>query len=181
MTSTLDCWQEHKTRLRGYIAKRVRESDAVDDILQEVFLKAHTSLHTVKSHASITAWLFRITANAIVDHYRSRKPWAELSDDLAAPEPERDYITELATCIQPLLGDLPEIYRSALMLSEIQGLSQQAVADHLGISLSGAKSRIQRGRAKLHQRLLDCCDIETGRRGVIDYTPQDRRCDGECD
>ena len=62
-----DLWQEHKTRLRGYIAKRVRESDAVDDILQDVFLKAHVSLHAVKSRGSIRAWLFRIAANAIVD------------------------------------------------------------------------------------------------------------------
>ena len=180
MAPMTDFWQEHKTRLRGYITKRVRESDEVDDILQDVFLKAHTSLHTVKSHGSITAWLFRITANAIVDHYRSRKPWDELPDDLAAPEPEPDYVGELATCLQPLIADLPETYRLALILSEIQGLPQHEVANRLGISLSGAKSRVQRGRKKLRQRLLDCCDIETGRGGVIGYEPRDKNCEGGC-
>lgn len=64
----ISCWQEHKTRLRSYIARRVREHDAVDDILQEVFLKAHTSLHTLKSPGSITAWLYRIAAKC---HCRS--------------------------------------------------------------------------------------------------------------
>ncbi len=180
MTLMADFWQEHKTQLRGYIAKRVRESDAVGDILQDVFLKAHTSLHTVKSRGSIKAWLFRIAANAIVDDYRSQKSWDELPDELAAPEPERDYVAELATCLQPLIADLPKTYQLALMLSELEGLPQKEVANRLGISLSGAKSRVQRGREKLRQRLLDCCDLETGRSGIIGYGPRDKNCDGSC-
>ena len=116
----IDFWHEHKTRLRSFITKRVRERDAVDDILQEIFLKVNTSLHTVKSHSSISAWLYRIAANSIADHYRSQKPWEELPDELAAPEPERDYVAELATCLQPLIADLPETYRTALVLSEIE-------------------------------------------------------------
>lgn len=162
-----DFWEQHKTRLRGYIARRVREREAVDDILQNVFIKAHTSLHTVKSHGSIAAWLFRIAANSIADHYRAHKPWDELSDELSAPEPERDYLSELAPCLQPLIAELPESYRSALLLSEIEGLAQKEVARRLGISLSGAKSRVQRGREKLRQQFLNCCDIETGHGGGI--------------
>ena len=176
----VDFWQEYKTRLRGYIAKRVRESEAVDDILQNVFLKAHTSLPTIKSHGSIAAWLFRIAANAIADHYRSQKLWVELPEELAAPEPECNYVAELAACLQPLIADLPETYRSALVLSDLEGLSQKEVANRLGISLSGTKSRIQRGREKLRQRLLECCDIETGRGGIIGYEPRGKNCDGGC-
>ncbi len=178
MAPMADFWQEHKTRLRSYIARRVRESNAVDDIVQDVFLKAHTSLHTVESHGSIAAWLFRIAANAIADHYRSQKPWGDLPDDLAAPEPERDYVAELASCLRPLIEDLPETYRSALVLSELEGLPQKEVANRLGISLSGAKSRIQRGRRKLRQRLLACCDIENSRSGIISYEPRNKNCDG---
>lgn len=180
MAPIIDFWHEHKARLRGFIAKRVRERDAVDDILQEVFLKVNTSLHTVKSHGSISAWLYRIAANSIADHYRSQKPWEELPDELAAPEPERDYIAELAACLQPLIADLPETYRTALVLSEIEGLPQREVADRLNISLSGAKSRVQRGREKLRQRLLDCCYIETGRSGIIGYEPRDKKCNDSC-
>jgi len=181
MTPIADFWQEHKSRLRGYIAKRVHESAAVDDILQDVFLKAYTSLHTVKSHGSITAWLFRIAANAIVDHYRSQKPWADLPDQLAAPEPVRNYVAELATCLQPLISELPESYRSALVLSEIEGMPQKQVAKRLGISLSGTKSRIQRGREKLRQRLYDCCDIEVGQNSIIGYEPRDKNHTCGCD
>jgi RNA polymerase sigma-70 factor (ECF subfamily) len=180
MMPMTDFWLEHRSRLRGYIAKRVCESDAVDDILHEVFLKVNASLHTVKSHGSISAWLYRIAANTIADHYRAQKPWEELPDEVAEPEPERDYIAELATCLQPLIADLPETYRTALVLSEIEGLPQREVAEQLNISLSGAKSRVQRGREKLRQRLLDCCDIETGCGGIIGYEPRDRKCGVSC-
>ena len=177
-----DLWSEYRFRLRGYIAKRVRESDAVDDILQEVFLKVHESLQTLKSRGSIAAWLYRIAANAIVDHYRSRRPWEALPVDLTAPKPERNYVAGLATaCLRPLIAEMPEIYRTALVLSEIEGLPQKEVARRLNLSLSGTKSRIQRGREDLRRRLLDCCDIETGRSGITKCEPRDksRRCD--CD
>lgn len=169
-----DFWTEHKTRLHGYVAKRVRDRAAVDDILQDVFLKAHTSLHTVKSQGSVTAWLYRIAANTIADHYRGQRPSEDLSDELAAPVPEPDYIAELASCLHPLIADLPETYRLPLVLSEIEGLTQKEVANRLGLSLSGAKSRVQRGREKLRQRVLECCDIETGRGGIVGYELRDK-------
>jgi RNA polymerase sigma-70 factor, ECF subfamily len=177
MAQMIDLWQEQRSRLRGYIARQVRDSDAVDDILQDVFLKAHASLHTVKSQGSLSAWLYRIAANAIADHYRSQRPSEDLPEELAAPELERDYAAELATCLQPLIADLPETYRTALVLSEIEGLPQKQVADRLGISLSGAKSRVQRGREKLRRRLTDCCEIEIGRGGIFGYEPRSKKCD----
>lgn len=181
MSSSAEFWQEHRSRLRVYIAKRVRERDVIDDILQDVFLKAHASLSSIKSQDSIAAWLYRIAANAITDHYRSLKPSVELPDELAAPEPEHDYIAELAACLQPLIAELPETYQSALVLSEIQGLPQKEVAARLGLSLSGAKSRIQRGRDKLRESLLACCSIETGKSGITGYQPRTKKCgDDDC-
>ena len=177
----MNFWQEHKDRLRGFIAKRVRDNDAVDDLLQEVYLKAHTNLHSVKSRGSLSSWLFRIASNAIADYYRSQKSWDELPDKLATSEPERDYVAELATCLRPLIAELPKIYQSALVLSELEGLPQKEVASRLGLSLSGAKSRVQRGREKLRQCLLECCDIETGRGGIVGYEPRDQRCEHNCD
>lgn len=99
---------------------------------------------------------------------------------MAAPEPEADYITELASCLQPLIADLPETYRLPRVLSEIEGLTQKEVAARLGLSLSGAKSRVQRGREKLRQRLLECCDIETGRRGIVGYEIRDKKRGCNC-
>jgi len=84
-------------------------------------------------------------------------------------------------CLQPLIAELPEIYRFALVLSEIEGLPQRKVADHLGVSLSGTKSRVQRGKEKLRERLLECCNIETGQSGIIGYEPRDKNYKCACD
>jgi RNA polymerase sigma-70 factor (ECF subfamily) len=180
MTRILDFWQEHKARLRGFIAKRVGSGDAVDDIMQEVYLKAHASLHTVRSSGSLAAWLFRVASNAIADHYRKQKPWAELPADLASPEPEHDYVAEVAACLQPLIAKLPKSYQDALTLSELEGLPQREVANRLGVSLSGAKSRVQRGREKLRRQLVECCDIETGRGGIVDCQPRHKNRECGC-
>lgn len=87
----------------------------------------------------------------------------------SAPEPEQDYIAELASCLQPLIDDLPDIYKEPRVLSEIEGLTQKEVAERLKLSLPGAKSRVQRGREKLRERLTDCCDVETGKNGIVGY------------
>lgn len=176
-------WQDHKERLRAYVGKRVRESDAIDDILQNVYLKAHTSLHTLKSEGSVTSWLYRITANAITDYYRSQRPTEELPADLAAPEAERNMFAELAECLRPLIGTLPPTYQSALVLSELEGLPQKEVANRLGISLSGVKSRILRGREKLRERLLECCEVECEGGRIADFKRRgggSGSCGGEC-
>ena len=180
MTPMADLWQEHKARLRVYVARRVRDEAAVDDILQEVYLKAHRALSGVRSRGSLTAWLYRIAANTIADHYRAQRTWEPVPEDLPAAEPARDEVTELAQCIRPLVAGLPEIYRTALTLSDLDGLPQKAVAERLGVSLSGAKSRVQRGRERLRQSLLDCCAIEIGRRGIVGYEPHDPQGGPDC-
>lgn len=165
MSNTADIWQEHQGRLRSYIARRVRDASSVDDILQTVFLKLHTSLGTVRSRGSLSGWLYRVTANAVADHFRATQRWEGLPEELAAAEPERDYVAELATCLEPLIEGLPERYRDAVILSEIKGVPLKGVGEILGISLSGAKSRVQRGRKLLRQHLGRCCavQIERGR------------------
>ncbi|WP_028112545.1 RNA polymerase sigma factor SigZ [Ferrimonas kyonanensis] len=176
----LNHWQTHKDRLRGYIGKRVDSPAAIDDILQEVYLKAHTHLHQLRDNASLNGWLYRIAHNAIMDHHRQRHSHNELPDDLAAPQADvaEQAHRELAQCLVPLIDELPQRYRVPLQLAELQELSQQQIADHLGLTLSGAKSRVQRGRQQLRQRLTACCDIEVGRGGVLDYHPKDPDCRG---
>ncbi len=178
-----DFWQEHKERLRAYVGKRVRERDAIDDILQNVYLKAHTSLRNLKSEGSVSAWLYRITANAITDYYRAQRPTEELPADLVAPEAERNVAAELAECLRPLIGTLPDTYQSALVLSELEGLPQKEVARRLGVSVSGVKSRILRGREKLRERLSECCDIECEGGRIADFKRRGGgggSCGGDC-
>jgi len=177
MKNITELWIDHKDGLRNYIRKRVKDHHFTDDILQEIFLKAYTNLHTIKSSGSIPAWLYQIANNTINDYYRTRKPTVELSIDFSIPEKEKENIAELAACIQPMIKELPEIYSAALTMSEIEGITQKEVAKRLGISVSGAKSRVQRGREKLLERLSQCCEIEINHKGKISCDNLNKNCD----
>jgi RNA polymerase sigma-70 factor (ECF subfamily) len=89
--------------------------------------------------------------------------------------------TELAACLRPMLNRLLNDYREALTLVELEGFTQQATAERLGLSLSGMKSRVQRGRKQLKQMLDECCVIQLDRRrGLVDYEVRGVECNS-CD
>jgi RNA polymerase sigma-70 factor (ECF subfamily) len=96
------------------------------------------------------------------------------------PEPEPNENTtrsEIATCLRPFLNQLPSLHREALTLTELGGLSQADAARQLGVSKSGMKSRVQRGRAQLKELLVACCQIDLDRRArITGYEPRDPGC-----
>lgn len=168
-------WKNHKAQLRSYVIKRIDDIDAVDDILQDVYIKASSNLHQLKSKGSLKGWLYRIAHNTIMDFYRSRQPYEALPDDLIAEEQDsgKQARDELAQCLRPLIDELPEKYGTPLRLAELEGISQQAIAEKLGLSLSGAKSRVQRGRVKFREQMMACCDFEMDEGRISDFTPKD--------
>jgi RNA polymerase sigma-70 factor (ECF subfamily) len=142
----------------------------------------------------IISWIYQITRNAIIDHYRNPGRQREVPLGLSAELELLDEVSEtstathhgdaaepraeLAACLRPMIERLPQDYRDAITLVEIDGLTQQAAATQMGLSLSGMKSRVQRGRARLKQMLDDCCLIELDcRRAVVDYEERDTGCD----
>ena len=172
MNNIKSIWKDYHSALLGFIRSRVNEPDVADDILQDVFIKVHAKIDSLKDNKRLKPWIYQITRNAIVDYYRTRKPHVELPESLVAPEHDETEVIrqEIESCIMPLIEGLPEHYRTAMILSEINGLSQKAVAEKLNLSLSGAKSRIQRGRYMLKNTLDKCCDFEIDHQGtVVDY------------
>jgi RNA polymerase sigma-70 factor, ECF subfamily len=128
-------WNEFGANLRAFILKRVRDEAVAADLLQDVFMKIHARVGTLRESEKLRAWLYQLTRNAILDYYRRRKPLEELSEEFMAPAaPEPEAWIELARCVQPLLRRVPEPYREALILSELQGLTQQEVAQLQGLS-----------------------------------------------
>ena len=175
-------WSGLNDHLQGFISKKVLDKDTAQDIVQDVFLKFQTKIGTLKDEEKVTSWIFQIARNAINDHYRKqqRTMSEELGDeDLKEEVFEVDETKELSRCVSHMISSLPEKYKEALMLSEMEGLSQKELADKLGISYSGAKSRVQRGREKLKELFLQCCTISADKYGnIIEYQKKD--CSDNC-
>ncbi len=174
---TLDhLWRAHQADLRRFVRRRVSDPHDAEDIVQDVFLRAQESLHRLESEERAAAWLARIAANRIIDLYRARRPTEELPEDLAAEEPEDDPVADLAPCLPGLIERLPDTYRDALRLSEIDGLPQREVAQKMELSLSGAKSRVQRGRVLLRQMIERCCRVLRAGTTIAGFEPIVERC-----
>ena len=174
-------WQAHRDALYRFVLQRVRDEAAAEDIVQEVLIKAYTRQWTLEEPSKLRPWLYQITRNAIIDYFRLQKPSEAVPDELIhedTKEEDNRAQWELARCLVPLLNELPEPYRQVLRLTEFEGATQREAASQLGLSLSGAKSRVQRARKMLREVLLKCCRVELDRRGgVVDYEARDG-CDG---
>ena len=186
MMSSLDTeslWREFHAQIFKFIRRRVREDALAEDLTQQVFLRIHTRIETLRDETKIAAWIFQIARNVIADHYRAQSESTPLHDEIPEPAADADDLAEqLAPSIRNFVNALPPNYRDAFLLTEVQGISQVELARQLDISVSGAKSRVQRARAQLRQMLLDCCHFEFDRLGgVVDYSPRVhccKRCDG---
>lgn len=168
-------WSEYRARLHRFILKRINDPVAAEDLVQEILAKAYGQLDQLRDRKKLLPWMYQATRNAIVDYYRKKRSAEEIDESLAVQNLERDDAAEreLAGCVMPFIQQLPEAYRQAILLAEIEGLTQQQVAVRQGLSLSGAKSRVQRGRQMLKTMFLQCCQIERDRRGgVMDFTPK---------
>jgi len=179
-----EVWQQIHNGLRAFIAKRVANEAEVDDIVQDVWLKMQRGLDELKDQRRLISWIYQIARHAIIDHYRApgrrRETPAGLAADLeahqssstrtTASEDSGQLRTELAGCLRPMIERMSEDYRQAVTLVDLEGLAQQEAAAQLGLSLSGMKSRVQRGRRQLKGMLEACCTIELDqRRGVVDF------------
>jgi RNA polymerase sigma-70 factor (ECF subfamily) len=190
-SDTAQLWTEFGDRLRTFIARRVESDADADDLLQDVFLRIHRHVNTVECHERLVSWLFQVTRNAIADYYRAPARRRELP--AGAPqdlEGEQDPVweddgdsestaarRELATCLGPMIEQLPPLYRDAVTLVDLEGLTQQEAATRSGLSFSGMKSRVQRGRQALEHLLHDCCQIELDAGGrITDFQPRGAEC-----
>lgn len=174
-------YSELGASLRGFILQRVSDPQTADDILQDVFLKIYTHLDTLRDDAKVSSWVYQIARNAIIDHYRKRED-APLPDveQIELPAEDERMRAALAASVACMLERLPAEYQSALRMDALEGVPQADIAARLGLSPSGAKSRVQRARHKLRAMLLDCCQFEFDRRGgVIDVVPRSNCC-SEC-
>ena len=183
-----DVWKQFGHRLHKFVETRVSDSFIADELTQELLIKIYQNLGTLQQHERIEAWLFRVARNVVNDYYRKKATNKEdllpeidsLIDSVQEDLPESQAREELSNCIKPFIDELPPKYRDTLTSIDLEGNSQKALADRLGISHSTVKSQTQRGRAQLKKLFKQCCDFEIDARGnVVDYKPKSEQC--QCD
>ncbi len=160
--------------VRSYVARRVRHRQDAEDVTQDALLRLYRSATSLRDEQALEGWMYRIADSAIVDHYRrtgtrpepvnpeeaARVAPADLEDDVRGD-------VELTACLAPLLARVPADYRTAIELTDLGELTQEAAAARLGLSTSGMKARVQRGRRMLRTEIGRCCRIELDARGAI--------------
>ena len=199
MTMTLDrntdqrldldtIWGEVGASIERFVRRRISDPHQADDVVAEVMLRIHQNLGTLDDQERVTAWVFRITRNAITDHYRrnGRRREVLAAEIEAGRRPERRRLARRPSrrrcrssraCIRPLVDALPADYRRALELTDFEGHTPADAARIEGISLSGMKSRVQRGRRQFATLVKQCCDVTTDSRGeLVDFNLRPDGC-----
>lgn len=146
-----------------------------------MFLKICSNIDQIKDNGRIYAWIYQITRNTIADYYKNKRrdtiEISDLSETDIADSDEYEIINELVLCLKNMLESLPDKYKEAIVLTELGGLTQKELARKLGMSISGAKSRVQRGRAMLKKKFLECCKFQFDVYGnIIEYQHKENGC-----
>lgn len=171
-------WNEFHKELNGFIFKKVRNQADADDILQDVFIKIIRNINRVNQAVNLRQYLYGIVRNAINDYFNRLKTTDNIEDvpeQISQEEEESLNRTIAECCIKPFVNKLPEKYKEALILTEFQDVSQKDLAAKLDISYSGAKSRVQRGREKLKDLFLGCCQYQFDAYGNL-IEPENQSC-----
>lgn len=166
-----EIWTDLHEELRKFIFSKVRDIDKSEDIMQDVFLKIHLNIHTLSDSSKLTSWVYQITRNAVADYYRKTNLEVQIDGfDFAEQENNEPLYLSLNNCINQKINKLPKKYKQAILLTYLDDYSQIALAEKLNLSYSGAKTRVQRGREKLKDLIIDCKNVETDNNGnLISY------------
>ncbi len=163
--------------INAYILKKAGDAELAKDITQEVMGRMIDTYDKGIDIENIKAWLFQVTRNTIADHYRKKNIINYTDRNLDVEEDIDEPNISANDFIIPMIKLLPEEYGTPLYMSDIENMKQADIAEKLGLSLSATKMRCQRGRKKLHEMFLECCDIEYAANGDFAYCTIKSSCD----
>jgi RNA polymerase sigma-70 factor (ECF subfamily) len=167
MNCLLSAWDCHERELRAWLRSRLGNPHDAEDMLQDLFIKAMRQDKRFCEIANARAWLFEVARNALADRLRLKKAQVELPDDLAAEHDEPAAVESLAACLPRALSELSEADREAITRCDLDGMSQEDYAQLTGLSLPGAKSRVQRARRRLREHLTGVCQVKFDAAGKV--------------
>jgi RNA polymerase sigma-70 factor (ECF subfamily) len=162
-------WCDLNEELYKFILGKVKDEQTSKDIHQDVFLKIQTKIHQLKHTSKLTSWVYQITRNTIFDYFRKVKVKNIPIDTFDIPESENENFeySNLTNCINQKITTLSEEHKEAIILTTFKNYSQKELAEHLKISYSGTKSRVQKAREILKENILDCPNVESDISGKL--------------
>ena len=168
---TAAIWSEFSGQIRRHLLAKVRNESDADDLMQEIFVKIHRHAGELRDRDKLAPWIRRIVSNTVIDYYRKGgAPEVELDEEKTASGEnggDDDTLTCAIKCLNVFVSRLPDNYREALLLADVEGEKQKEAAERMGISYSGFKSRVQRGRAMIKDMFVGCCIDSLGADGKL--------------
>lgn len=155
---------EFYDKIQAFVSGRVKDSETVRDITQEVMSRMIEAYNKNASVLSVKSWIYQVTKNVIADHYRRN---STILDNDSSNDLVDDYIPGISEedFIIPMIKLLPKEYSEPIYLSDIENLKHSEIAEKLNLSLSAVKMRCKRARQKLYEMFQECCDIEYTKEG----------------
>jgi RNA polymerase sigma-70 factor (ECF subfamily) len=174
-----EIYDEFYAKIHRYLTRMVGPTDA-EDAAQEVFARISRALPAWRGEAKLSTWVYRIATNLAVDRgrqlaaQRAGQTLLQIGRTLSAPPRIDDEVSraEGRDCIRRYVDNLPVVYRSVLLLSEVEGLSNREIAEALGISVDTAKIRLHRARARLRRELAGGCAVFRDERNELACEPR---------
>lgn len=159
-------WNKTRQELKNFVYRKVKDNALAEDIVQDVFLKVYTRFDQLKDTEKLHSWIYQITRNTITDHFRNQSKLIN-AQDLDWDNDHSSFNDCVSSCLGEMLSTLPEKYREAIELTELKNLSQTDLAGKLNISYSGAKSRVQRARQMLKEKMEEQYRIKVDAYGNV--------------
>jgi RNA polymerase sigma-70 factor (ECF subfamily) len=155
--------RHHEDRVFGICLRMLRDREAALDATQETFITVFRKASSFAGKSAFSTWLYRVAVNTCYDHARrAKRHRAEVlpeGRDPVDPAGEDAFTAvELRPDLEAALAELPEEFRAAVVLADVEGLGSQTVADALGVPVGTVKSRVFRGRRLLAEALGNLAD-----------------------
>jgi RNA polymerase sigma-70 factor (ECF subfamily) len=162
-------FERYNNRIYTFIRQTVRDYEEAADLAQETFIRAWSSIRTLKSNEAFTGWLYRIAVNLCRDHFRKSSTSVESLEEMteqnqggesilnrltSLENPEKDLVSqELEKLVNSAIQSLPQEQRMPIILHHLEGMELDEIAKIMGVRPGTVMSRLARGREKLRRKL----------------------------
>jgi RNA polymerase sigma-70 factor (ECF subfamily) len=172
--------RELREPLLRYLRRYVGDPGDAEDLLQETLVRIDRGLPEFAGRSSFKTWAFSIATRVAADHLRKplrRLQIVDVDEEELPPDAEREIderlvVDEMNACVRQVIDSLPQDYRAALVLHDLEGLSAQQVGEVCGCSLATAKIRIHRARRRLRDALQQECSFYRDDQNVFRCEPK---------